>query len=203
MVLGFIPSTMITVVKPLLGLHRAGRISARIVLESRDAPAFAAGKTPLFLPAAYVRFSTAREADETQELAQDRPTRSSSDAAGHGGQLANDGDLDTYWAVGKAGETAWWGVDLERACALKSASFTLPFSGKVKAAVQVSSDLDAWKTVAELDDAVNAGERTSLELPPGTAGRGIRLVFAEIPAGATAAISEFTVTGMPQRSGGQ
>ena len=34
-VLGFIPSTMITVVKPLMNLHRAGRISARIVLESQ------------------------------------------------------------------------------------------------------------------------------------------------------------------------
>ena len=32
---GFIPSTMITVVKPLMNLHRAGRISARIVLESQ------------------------------------------------------------------------------------------------------------------------------------------------------------------------
>lgn len=32
---GFIPSTMITVVKPLVNLHRAGRISARIVLESQ------------------------------------------------------------------------------------------------------------------------------------------------------------------------
>jgi hypothetical protein len=32
---GFIPSTMITVVKPLLNLHRAGRIRARIVLESQ------------------------------------------------------------------------------------------------------------------------------------------------------------------------
>ena len=29
---GFIPSTMITVVKPLVGLHRSGRIVARIVL---------------------------------------------------------------------------------------------------------------------------------------------------------------------------
>ena len=32
---GFIPSTMITVVKPLVNLHRAGRIAARIVLESQ------------------------------------------------------------------------------------------------------------------------------------------------------------------------
>ena len=32
---GFIPSTMITVVKPLVNLHRAGRIFARIVLESQ------------------------------------------------------------------------------------------------------------------------------------------------------------------------
>ncbi len=32
---GFIPSTMITVVKPLVNLHRCGRISARIVLESQ------------------------------------------------------------------------------------------------------------------------------------------------------------------------
>jgi hypothetical protein len=32
---GFIPSTMITVVKPLVNLHRAGRIRARIMLESQ------------------------------------------------------------------------------------------------------------------------------------------------------------------------
>ncbi len=32
---GFIPSTMITVVKPLVNLHRAGRIVARIVLEQQ------------------------------------------------------------------------------------------------------------------------------------------------------------------------
>jgi len=35
---GFIPSAMITVVKPLVQLHRAGRIDARITLESRAAP---------------------------------------------------------------------------------------------------------------------------------------------------------------------
>jgi hypothetical protein len=34
---GFIPSTMITVVKPLLSLHRAGRIAAKIVLEGQAA----------------------------------------------------------------------------------------------------------------------------------------------------------------------
>ncbi len=32
---GFIPSTMITVVKPLVNLHRSGRIVARVVLESQ------------------------------------------------------------------------------------------------------------------------------------------------------------------------
>jgi len=35
MVLGFIPSTMIAVVKPLCNLHRAGKIEARIVLEAQ------------------------------------------------------------------------------------------------------------------------------------------------------------------------
>jgi len=36
-VLGFIPSTMIAVVKPLMNLHRGGKIDARIVLESQAA----------------------------------------------------------------------------------------------------------------------------------------------------------------------
>jgi hypothetical protein len=35
---GFIPSTMITTVKPLVQLHRAGRVKARITLESLTAP---------------------------------------------------------------------------------------------------------------------------------------------------------------------
>ncbi len=34
---GFIPSTMITVVRPLLRLHEAGRVRARISLESLTA----------------------------------------------------------------------------------------------------------------------------------------------------------------------
>ncbi len=137
--------------------------------------------------------------EETQELAQDRPTRSSSEAPGHGGQLANDGDLETNWtAAGKVGETAWWGVDLERACRLNSVTVTFPFGGRLKMAVQVSTDLNAWNTVSEFNDSVKAGERTNLGLPPGTEGRGVRLVFQEVPAGELPAISEFSVTGTPQ-----
>ena len=56
---GFIPSTMITVVKPLMNLHRAGRISSRIVLESQagrndidwaEAIVFCRNTAPWFAP---------------------------------------------------------------------------------------------------------------------------------------------------------
>jgi len=56
---GFIPSTMITVVKPLMNLHRAGRIFARIVLESQagrndidwaEAIVFCRNTAPWFAP---------------------------------------------------------------------------------------------------------------------------------------------------------
>jgi hypothetical protein len=182
--------------KTVIRASSPGLRDNRITLESAGAPAYVEGVTPLFHPPAYVHIADAESPDDLQELANDRPTLASSEAAGHSGPSANDGDRSTFWsAATRPGATAWWGVDLERSCNLKNFSLVLPVAGNFRLAIQASDEAGSWKTVVEKQDIFAAGERKDVELPQGTAGRFLRVVFEALPADVTPSISEFTLEG--------
>ncbi len=55
-------------------------------------------------------------------VGQENPTRASSEAPGHSGRLANDGNPATFWQAAAGDTNAWLRVDLERIVTIRRRS---------------------------------------------------------------------------------
>jgi hypothetical protein len=182
--------------KTVLRATSPGLTEARLEIEAKGAPAYVAGKSPEFLPGPYVRFvGRTRAPGAIANIALDRPTHASSEAAGHSARLASDGDATTYWAAADAHAGAWWDCDLEGVYDVTGVTLRFAARGSYAFAVQTSDDRITWKTVIRA-----AGDGTaSVELPAGTRASGLRVVLEQVPAGAMAGIAEVQVRGARAR----
>ena len=80
----------------------------------------------------------------------ENPVRASSEAPGHGGSLANDGDVATFWQAAEGDTNAWWRVDLERIVTVSEDSLTFPKEGNWRYRVELSDDGSSnWKLVVD------------------------------------------------------
>jgi hypothetical protein len=181
--------------KTVIRASSPGLKEARLELLAEGAPSYVAGQTPEFLPAPYVRFTgRTRAGAPIANIALDRPTRASSEAAGHEAKLASDGDAGTYWAAATAGGGAWWDCDLEGVYSVTGVSLRFASAGRYGYAVQTSDDRIAWKTAAR-GTAEAGGDAVTVTLPAGTKASGLRVVLESVPAGGIAGLTEVTVQG--------
>jgi len=130
------------------------------------------------------------------KLGTENPTRTSSEAPGHGGPLANDGNPATFWQAADGDSNAWLRVDLERIVTVQATKLTFPREGNWHYRVEISDDGEnGWRIVS--DQTQNAGGAKIQTQPAmnGAHGRFLRVKFVGTPDAAPAALSEVEVTG--------
>ena len=168
-----------------------------IQITSRGEPKFAAGKTPSVQPRPYLRFTRSTASGGSMlTLGLNNPTRASSEAPGHSGNLANDGDPATFWQAADGGTNAWWSVDLERIVAISQTKLTFPAEGNWRYTIEISDDGETgWKIIS--GQTQNAGG-AKIQIQPaasGAHGRFLRVTFAGTPAATPPALAEWEVLG--------
>ncbi len=174
-----------------------GLASAELMIAAAGGPRFVPGVTPLVAARPYGRLEVANPAPSVEvDLSLNRPTDASSSAPGHSSRLANDGDAATFWQPAADGK-AFWQVDLEGRCRLKSVSLLFAGAGGVGYAIQTSDDGVTWRmAVNGSKPEASAGELAEA-LPKGSTGRFLRLVVTPNPVNAPVRLAEIKVVGSP------
>ena len=173
-----------------------GLQDATVEITSLGGPKFIAGKTPPVKPRPYVRFAGAA-ANSAVALGTENPTRASSEAPGHSGRLANDGNPATFWQAAASDTNAWLRVDLERIVTVQKTKLTFPAEGGWRYRLEISDDGENnWKMISDQTQTAGAGKERA-DAAPNTPVRGrfVRVTITGVPAEQAAAISEFTITG--------
>jgi len=172
-----------------------GLQDATLVITTLGEPQFVEGKTPPVKQRPYVRFEGSAHDESATTFGRQNPTRTSSEAPGHNGRFANDGDPATYWQAADSMPNAWWQIDLERIVAINQIKLTFPTEGAYRYKVETSEDGSRWKmAVDQTNTNLTAKERTDTA-PSGTVGRFVRVTFTSVPVGKPAALSEAQFTG--------
>jgi len=183
--------------KTVMRATSPGLKDATIEITSLGEPKFISGKTPAVKPRAYLRFSAAQGNASMLTLGMNNPTRTSSEAPGHSGRLANDGSLTTFWQA-EAGDTnAWLQIDLERIVTASAAKLTFPTEGNWRYKIEISDDGETgWKLVADQTHTTSTDKRrTDMIQNNFPCGRFLRVTIAGTPVGASPAIAEVELNG--------
>jgi hypothetical protein len=174
----------------------SGLQDALITITTKGAPVFVPGKTPVLAARSYVRYvrSNSTPAD-TQNVALNRPTSASSEAPGHNGSLAVDGNDSTFWSAANAQPGAWWQVDLEQIHTISSVRITLGPAGNYRYKIEGSADGNQWTLLADQTQTSSPEQVRTDVLPPDRHCQFVRLTFTGLPPGQTAAIAEVKIQG--------
>ena len=171
----------------------AGLQSGDITVTTTGPQSFEPGVTPAVKPRPYIRFVAAGTKPADESFGRDKPTRASSEAAGHNAGLANDGNADTFWKAAPDDRSAWWQVDLERMCVISNVKLTFPSADKNDFRVQISDDGDKWRDAGDSSKATLSGNSCTVKLKARTVGQYVRVTFGT--PGSPATLSEFEVIG--------
>ena len=183
--------------KTLIRATAPGLRAAMIEITCLGEPKYLAGKTPAARSRPYVRFTPALAAATAITFGLNNPTRASSEAPGHTGRLANDGNQATCWQADTADTNAWLRIDLERIVTVTKSKLIFPFTGNWRYKVEVSDDGESnWKLFADQTKTSSTGKEridTVPDNPP--RGRFVRVTFAGIPDNQAAALAELEFFG--------
>jgi len=181
--------------KTLIRATSPGLKDATIEITSLGEPKFIAGQTPPVKPRPYLRITDKDTNGPLAILGLENPTRASSEAPGHSGRLANDGNSATFWQAAAGTENSWWQVDLEKITELTQAKLTFPVEGVWRYRIEISEDGSQWKPVVnQVSSALIANECTN-KIPSGKIARFVRITFIGLPSNMPAALSEVQFTG--------
>lgn len=138
--------------KSVIRATSQGLADATIAITTEGGPAWDPPRTPLprtreYVPAGLSKFRPTVEGSAA-DVARDRPSRASSEAAGHPARNANDGNAETTWEAG-SGSNPWWQVDLEGFYLIASTRIRFEGSGAHPYKVEVSKDGTAWTTTVD------------------------------------------------------
>jgi len=182
--------------KTVIRATSPGLKDATIQIVSRGEPKFNAGQTLSVKPRPYVRFTGKDANDSPVALGLENPTRTSSEAPGHSGCLANDGNPATFWQAAPGDTNAWLRVDLERIVMVKQTKLTFPTEGNWRYQVEISDDGEnGWKAVfvqTQYADNEKIQTRTAMA---GARGRFLRVTITDSPTGKSPALAEVEVRG--------
>jgi hypothetical protein len=174
-----------------------GLQDAVLKLTTRGEPVFIAGKTPLPPDRPYVQFvrSEKSAAVEKQDVAMNRPTSASSEAPGHNGSRALDGDKATFWSAIDSKPGAWWQVDLEQPHTITSVQTTFPAAGNYRYRIEGSSDGNAWALLVDQSQTESTAQVRTDAIPADRHCQFVRLTFTALPEGKPAAIADVKIEG--------
>jgi hypothetical protein len=173
-----------------------GLKDATVKITTLGEPKFIAGKTAPVKPRPYVRFTGLPVNNSAASFGRDNPVRASSWAPGHGGRLANDGNVATFWQAAEGDTNAWWQVDLERIVTVSKIRLTFPAEGNWRYRIEISDDGSSdWKLVAGQTQTASAKKVRDDTTQPGVRGRFLRVTFTGLPSGRPAALAEVEASG--------
>ena len=184
--------------KSVIRATSPGLQSAALKITTQGDPKFIPDKTPLVPERPYVRFSrTAITAPviEPQDIACNRPTSASSEAPGHNGSRAVDGDAATYWSADDRQPGAWWQVDLEQPHTITAVQTTFATAGNYRYRIEGSPDGNAWTLLADQTQSESVAQTRADAIPSDHHWQQVRITFTALPPGQPAAIAEVKITG--------
>lgn len=127
---------------------------------------------------------------------QGNPTRASSEAAGHSGRFANDGNATTFWQAGENDKNAWLTIDLERFVNAGSVKLTFPSDGNWRYRVDISDDGDSgWRLISDQTQTASTAKIQTVTATNNPRGRFVRVSFTGTPDAKPAALAEVEVLG--------
>ena len=182
--------------KTVIRATSPGLKDATIEITSLGGPKFIAGKTPSVKPRPYVRFTGNCANGSPVTLGLENPTRASSEAPGHSGRLANDGNPATSWQAAAGDTNAWLRVDLERIVTVQKTKLTFPTEGGWRYKIEISDDGEnGWKMISDQTQNANSARIQTHPAVNGARGRFLRVTFAGTRASQPPALAEVEVVG--------
>jgi len=173
-----------------------GLADATLSITTEGDPQFVSGRTAVAPDRPYTRFVPTKTATVTdQNVAQNRPTSASSEAAGHSGAMAVDGNPSTYWAPTTPGAGAWWEVDLEQPHTVQAMVTTLHSPGNYRYRIEGSPDGNTWTLLADESATTNTERVRTDTFPAGEHFQFLRVTFTGVPEGQSPAIDEVQIKG--------
>jgi hypothetical protein len=114
-------------------------------------------------------------------VARDRPSRASSEAADHPARLANDGDAGTFWQSAADDSQPWIQVDMEGFYQVSGLRLVFKASGNSRYQVDVSSDGAEWSGAVDRTRSIRTDPIRNDIFEPGTVCRYVRVIFTSEP----------------------
>jgi hypothetical protein len=169
---------------------------ATLRIVSLGEPKFISGKTAPVNPRPYVRFAGLTVNNSATRFGLNNPVRVSSAAAGHGGRLANDGNVGSFWQAAEGDTNAWLQVDLERIVTVSKIKMTFPTEANWRYRIEISEDGSSnWKLVADQTQTMDTEKVRNNMAHSGGRGRFLRVQFTGPPIGRPGAVAEVEVWG--------
>jgi hypothetical protein len=182
--------------KTVIRATSPGLKDATIEITSLGEPKFIAGQTPSVPPRPYVRFTGKDANDSPVALGLENPTRASSEAPGHSGRLANDGNSATFWQAAAGDTNAWLRVDLERIVNIHQTKLTFPTEGNWRYKVEISADGESgWKMISDQTQNTTGAKIQTQPAMSGACGRFLRVTITDSSTGKSPALAEVEVRG--------
>jgi hypothetical protein len=182
--------------KTLIRATSPGLKDATVGIISIGEPKFIGGKTAPVKPRPYVRFTGLPMDNSAASFGLENPVRASSEAPGHSGRLANDGNPATFWQAAEGDTNAWLRVDLERIMTVCKIRLTFPAEGNWRYRIEISDDGSSdWKLVADQTQTASIKKVRNDSTQPGARGRFLRVKFTGLPSGRPAALAEVEASG--------
>ena len=176
-----------------------GLADATITITTVGEPRFVPGLTSMVGDRPYApppESQAAREAMRNAvNVALNRPCRASSEAEGHPGRFANDGDTTTSWRAA-ATTNEWWLVDLEGFYQLASLRLTFEREANYRFIVELSNDAKSWTSAIDRSSTTNTKSVRNDVLDPGATARYVRVRFTHDPPGEVANLCTFELLGI-------
>jgi hypothetical protein len=176
-----------------------GLEDATITLTTEGDPIYIEGKTPPVAARPYVPSNRAgfrSTVESVADVGRDRPTRSSSAAAGHPARSANDGDPATSWQPTEGDRSAWWQVDLEGFYLIYFSKIRFAAAGVHGYKIEVSKDGQHWDTAVDRSASRSTDAERADNLPAGTVIRYLRLTFPANAGPETCGVAEVSLFGL-------
>jgi len=183
--------------KTVIRATSPGLKDATIEITSLGEPKFIAGKTPTVKLRPYMRFTDVPTVGSLLAYGLNNPTSASSEAPGHNGRMANDGNQATFWQAVSGDTNPWLLINLERLVTVSKTKLAFPAEGNWRYRIDISDDGETnWKQLADQTQTTSTTkDRTDLAQNPLPYGRYLRVTIIASPSGESPALAEVEVMG--------